>query len=69
MSAWLLFAGAEPERLYRLLRFAAVHGIFSVASKSCLRQGPETTTFRNNALSACLREDHPNSQKHLVRAE
>ncbi|CAK0735288.1 hypothetical protein CVIRNUC_000556 [Coccomyxa viridis] len=60
--------GAEPERLYRLLRFATVHGVFSVASKSRLQQGPETTAFRNNALSACLREDHPNSQKHLILA-
>ena len=67
-KALLLTAGADPERLFRLLRFATVHGIFNVARQSGKRQGPDTTAYRNNALSACLREDHPNSQKHLVRA-
>ena len=61
-------AGADPERLFRLMRFATVHGIFKTFRTSRRQQGPATTLFANNALSACLREDHPNSQKHLVRA-
>ena len=61
-------AGADPERLFRLMRFATVHGIFKISRASRRTQGPATTLFANNALSACLREDHPNSQKHLVRA-
>ena len=60
-------AGADPERLFRLMRFATVHGIFKISRGSSRQQGPATTSFANNALSACLREDHPNSQKHLVR--
>ena len=49
------------------MRFATVHGIFKTSRGSRRPQGPATTSFANNALSACLREDHPNSQKHLVR--
>ena len=59
-------AGADPERLFRLMRFATVHGVFRISRASRRQQGPATTLFANNALSACLREDHPNSQKHLV---
>ena len=62
------YAGADPDRLFRLMRFATVHGIFKTSRGSRRQQGPTTTSFANNALSACLREDHPNSQKHLVRA-
>ncbi|CAL5225407.1 g8219 [Coccomyxa viridis] len=60
--------GADPERLFRLMRFATVHGIFKISRASRRQQGPATTLFANNALSACLREDHPNSQKHLILA-
>ena len=64
----IVLAGADPERLYRLLRFATVHGVFNISRGSRRQRGPDTTAFANNALSACLREDHPNSQKHLVSA-
>ena len=60
-------AGANAERLYRLLRFATAHGIFSASCPSGRQQGPGTTLFCNNRLSACLREDHPNCQRHVVR--
>ena len=43
-----------------------MHGLFRASRGVRLQQGPETTKFSNNALSACLREDHPNCQKHLV---
>lgn len=45
-----------------------MHGLFKASRGLRLQQGPETTKFSNNALSACLREDHPNCQKHLVSA-
>ena len=45
-----------------------MHGLFKASRGLRLQQGPETTKFSNNALSACLRDDHPNCQKHLVRA-
>ena len=61
-------AGADPERLYRLMRFATVHGLFKASRRLRQGYGPETTKFSNNALSACLREDHPNCQKHAVSA-
>ena len=61
-----LRTGADPERLYRRMRFATVHGVFKTSRAPCRQPGPATTLFANNALSACLREDHPNSQKHLV---
>lgn len=66
-SSNIVYAGADSERLFRLLRFAIVHGIFKISRGSPRQQGPALTLFANNALSACLREDHPNSQKHLVR--
>lgn len=50
------------------MRFATVHGLFKASRSLRLGQGPETTKFSNNALSACLREDHPNCQKHAVSA-
>ncbi|CAK0759627.1 hypothetical protein CVIRNUC_002712 [Coccomyxa viridis] len=58
--------GANAERLYRLLRFATAHGIFTASCPSDRQQGPETTFFCNNRLSACLREDHPNCQRHVI---
>ena len=64
----IVLAGADPERLYRLLRFATVHGVFKISRGSRRQRGLDATAFANNALSACLREDHPNSQKHLVSA-
>lgn len=59
--------GAHEERLFRLLRYAAVHGVVDTHPGS--RTPPQTAQsvrFRNNRLSAVLREDHPNSQKHMV---
>ena len=62
----LAIAGANSERLYRLLRFATAHSIFTASFPSGRQHGPETTVFCNNRLSACLREDHPNCQRHVV---
>ena len=49
------------------MRFATVHGLFKASRSLRMGQGPEATMFSNNALSACLREDHLNCQKHAVR--
>lgn len=70
-------AGTDPDRLFRLLRFAAVHGLLSMrsVSKRLPREGcrtkdcswtPEATLFSNNKLSSLLRDDHPQSQRHMV---
>ena len=58
--------GTNAERLFRLLRHVSTYGVFANKVTGDL-DCPDTTTFRNNRLSATLREDHPESQKHLVR--
>ena len=50
------YAGVEEERLFRVLRLAVAQGVLGGGTD---RNG--VTRFRNNALSATLREDHPNS--------
>ncbi len=50
-------SGADAQSLYRLLRMLVAMGIF------CEDSGRQ---FRNTALSACLREDRPNSMRAMV---
>jgi len=63
-------AGVDAERLFRVLRAAVQLGVFAVAAAP--RGGragaaPRAPRFRNNRLSAVLREDHPNCIKDIVR--
>ena len=53
----------SADKLFRLLSAAASFGVFTA------RQGRKSqdVTFHNNALSAVLREDHPNTVKHLIK--
>lgn len=53
----------NPDDLYRLLRLAVGLGFLGGFSDRASGQ----VKFRNNRLSAVLREDHPNSMKHMVR--
>ncbi len=48
----------HEDHLYRLLRMLASLGIFEETAPR---------RFRNNRLSACLREDHPQSVRALIR--
>lgn len=48
---------AQPDAIYRLLRMLAAMGIFAEASPR---------VFKNNALSAYLREDHPNNVRAMI---
>ncbi|AMK78798.1 MULTISPECIES: methyltransferase [Methylomonas] len=49
--------GADADALYRLLRMLAAIGVFEeVADRR----------FKNNKLSSCLRQDHPNSVRAMV---
>ena len=54
----------NPEFLFRLLRGAVQIGI--LAADRASPASPTTTTFRATALSAVLREDHPNSLRYLL---
>lgn len=56
-------AGCKSEQLYRVMRAAVQLGIFKVARGADVHGRPR---FQNNALSAVLREDHPNCLKHMV---
>lgn len=51
--------GALPDRLHRLMRLLAVHGIFEMASES---------RFRHNEISRLLRSDHPRSMRNQILA-
>ncbi|KAK9835321.1 hypothetical protein WJX81_001718 [Elliptochloris bilobata] len=63
--------GVDADRLYRVLRAAVQIGVFA-ASGGCRGVGAgteaqlRTVRFRNNRLSAVLREDHPNCIKDMV---
>ena len=55
--------GCDERSLFRLLRAAVQANLFTAS------RGPATvdgTTFTNNALSATLRVDHPNSVRHMA---
>ena len=61
----------DADRLYRLLRAAVQLGVFAAAGGG--RGGGGGTDaqlrgvrFRNNRLSAVLREDHPNCIRDMV---
>ena len=59
------YAGVDSGRLYRVLRSAVQMGVFAAVPP----KGDDIETrFKNNRLSACLREDHPNCLRHMVRA-
>lgn len=49
--------GAQPDAIKRLLRFLTAKGIFEQVGLQ---------RFRNNKVSACLREDHPQSMRAMV---
>ena len=53
----------DADKLSRLLSAAASFGVFAA------RQGhkSEAITFHNNALSAVLRQDHPNTVTHTIK--
>ena len=55
----------SADKLFRLLSAAASYGVFTP------RQGRKdgVVTFHNNALSAVLCEDHPNSVKHFIKGQ
>ena len=55
-------AGVDADRLYRLLRAAVQLGVFGAKPSEL------GVRFRNNRLSAVLREDHPNCIKDMVRS-
>lgn len=63
-------AGVDAERLYRVLRAAVQLGIFAVSVPprgASAEPHLRSVQFRNNRLSAVLREDHPNCIKDIVR--
>lgn len=49
--------GADADALYRLLRMLAAMGVFEEVTGR---------RFKNNKLSSCLRQDHPNSVRAMV---
>ncbi|KAK9815541.1 hypothetical protein WJX72_005411 [[Myrmecia] bisecta] len=53
---------ADPDKMFRLMRAAVGLGIF--AGDASALEGP--VRFRNNRLSAVLREDHPNTVKWML---
>lgn len=55
--------GCDERGLFRLLRAAVQANLFT-ASRGVAT--PTTTLFTNNALSAALRRDHPNSVRHMA---
>ena len=59
----LAFAGSlREDDIYRVMRMLVSFNIFSAIPP----KGDQPALFRNNAASAALREDHPNSVKHIV---
>ena len=56
--------GVREDDLYRMLRLLVNHGYFEALPA----KDEQPVRFRNNALSATLRSDHPNSIKAMVRA-
>ncbi|BDA50265.1 3'-hydroxy-N-methyl-(S)-coclaurine 4'-O-methyltransferase [Coccomyxa sp. Obi] len=55
--------GVDSGRLYRVLRSAVQMGVFSAIQP----KGEDVEVrFKNNRLSACLREDHPNCLRHMM---
>lgn len=52
-----LAAGAIPDRLHRLLRLLAAHGVFELTDNGL---------FRHTELSRLLRRDHPLSMRDLI---
>lgn len=64
-------AGVDADRLYRLLRAAVQLGVFAAAGGGRGGGGGtdaqlRSVRFRNNRLSAVLREDHPNCIRDMV---
>lgn len=53
----------DERALFRLLRAAVQANLFAASRGAA---APATTRFRNNALSAALRRDHPNSVRHMA---
>lgn len=51
----------NQDRLYRVLRTAVNFGVFAE-----VREKGQPLRYRNNRLSAVLREDHVQSQKYMV---
>lgn len=53
----------DADKLFRLLSAAASFGVFSA------HKGPKdaSISFHNNALSAVLRQDHPNTVTHTIK--
>lgn len=53
----------DTDKVFRLLSAAASFGVLSA------RKGPKDgpVTFHNNALSAVLRQDHPNTVTHTIK--
>eukprot|EP00397_Hematodinium_sp_SG-2012_P021695 GEMP01022432.1.p1 GENE.GEMP01022432.1~~GEMP01022432.1.p1 ORF type:complete len:381 (+),score=117.39 GEMP01022432.1:95-1237(+) len=58
-----LLDGVDPSNLNRLLNALCAHGVFELHGGGA---NGEPQTFKNNAFSAVLREDHPNSVKGMV---
>lgn len=59
----LLDTGLNSRRLYRVLRSAVQMGILTAIRP---RHKGESPRFKNNRLSAVLREDHPNCLRQMV---
>ena len=60
-------AGADADRMFRLMRFAVMQGVFATVPSS--RKEPQSASslvFKNNRLSDTLRADHELSQKAMV---
>ena len=55
--------GVKAGQLYRVMRAAVQLGFFTASTGQGSSGQPR---FRNNTMSAVLREDHPNSMKHMV---
>ena len=53
----------SADKLFRVLSAAASFGVFTARQA----RNHQDVTFHNNALSAVLREDHPNTVKHLIK--
>ncbi|EIE23271.1 S-adenosyl-L-methionine-dependent methyltransferase [Coccomyxa subellipsoidea C-169] len=55
--------GVEKKRLYRVMRSAIQMGVFAAIKP---KEAGGAVRFKNNRLSACLREDHPNCLRHMM---
>ncbi len=58
-----MVAGVDRKRLYRVMRSAIQMGVFAAIKP---KEAGGAVRFKNNRLSACLREDHPNCLRHMV---